>query len=328
VGAVLLEGFGAQPCRRFDTFRLPRRMGSCCASSVSRAVSIALIGDLHGFWSEADVAYFNASDYELLLFTGDLGSGTRKNGVDVARSVARLNKPALVVAGNNDAPHHLEIAAEFRLQAGLTQLMRLAPGHPLANQSESKVKLCGYCVHEVTLGACAFSVVVGRPFAMGGNELSFPEALRERYGISDMATSCQQLCALVEQASSADLIFLAHNGPAGLGAEPTSIWGCDFRPEAGDWGDEDLAAAVRHAQHIGKRVRVVIAGHMHQTSTLARVATLHHEGVLFVNPARVPRVLERDGEILRHHMVLDLTPLVDPAGQPTFSVTAREVFVP
>ena len=303
-------------------------MGSCSAPCVSRAISIALIGDLHGFWSEADVAYFNASDYELLLLTGDLGSGTRKNGVDVARSVARLNKHALVVAGNNDAPHHLDIGAEFRLQAGLTELMRLSPAHPLANQPDGKVELCGYSVHEVKLGSCAFSVVVGRPFAMGGNELSFPDALRERYGIADMAASCERLCELVERASSTDVLFLAHNGAAGLGEEPTSIWGCDFRPEAGDWGDDDLAEAVRHAKRMGKRVRAVIAGHMHQTSSLARVTTLHHEGVLFVNPAYVPRVLERDGEIVRHHMALDLVPILDPSGQPTFHVTAREVFVP
>jgi uncharacterized protein (TIGR04168 family) len=307
---------------------------------VSPTLSIALIGDLHGHWSEADVAYFNASDYELLLFTGDLGSGTRKNGVDIARSVARLDKRALVVAGNNDAPHRLEIAAEFRLQGGLTDLMKLAPGHPLANRRAGNVELCGYSVHDVTVGERPISVIVGRPYAMGGNELSFQEALHERYDIGNMAESSERLCTLVEQAPNVELIFLAHNGAAALGDEATSIWGCDFRPEAGDWGDEDLRCAVQHAQRIGKRVLAVVAGHMHRSHQFVRTATLQHDGVLYVNPAFVPRVLEHDDGAVRHHMVLELAVLTDPAGSNAasvpnagpsstseYAISARDVFV-
>jgi uncharacterized protein (TIGR04168 family) len=285
---------------------------------VTPVLSIALIGDLHGHWGERDVAYFNASEYELLLFTGDIGSGSRKNGVDVARSLARLNKRALVVAGNNDVPHRGEIAAEFRLQGGLSELMRLAPGHPMAAQREGNVVLCGYSVHNVTLGERAFSVVVGRPYAMGGNELSFPEALLERYGITSMVESKERLCALVEQAPNEELILLAHNGAAGLGNEATSIWGCDFRQEAGDWGDEDLLCAVQHAKRIGKRVLALVAGHMHRSKTLERTATLEHDGVLYVNPALVPRVVSRNDGSVRHHMVLELAP---------DTITARDVFV-
>lgn len=278
-----------------------------------------MIGDLHGFWSEADVAYFNASDHELLLFTGDLGSGTRKNGVDIARSVARLNKRTLVVPGNNDAPHRLEIAAEFQLQAGLSELMRMAPGHPLANRPEGHVELCGYSVHEVAFGERVLSVVVGRPFAMGGNELSFPEALRERHGITNMVESSERLCGLVERTSTTDLIFLAHNGVSGLGEAATAIWGCDFRPEAGDWGDEDLRCAVQHAKCTGKRVLAVVAGHMHRSSAHGRIAALRQDGVLYINPAFVPRELEHDEGPVRHHMVLEIA---------DDSVTARDVYVP
>ncbi len=32
--------------------------------------------------------------------------------------------------------------------------------------------------------------------------------------------------------SSDTLIFLAHNGPTGLGGQKDDIWGCDFRPAA------------------------------------------------------------------------------------------------
>lgn len=289
------------------------------SSAIAQSPVIALIGDLHGHWSEADVAYFNASDYGLLLFTGDLGSGTRKNGVDIARSVARLDKRVLVVAGNNDAPDRFEIAAEFRLQGGLTDLMRLAPGHPWAQRQHGNVVLCGYSVHDVDVGGRALSVVVGRPYAMGGSELSFPEALSESYGITSMAASSERLCQLVDEATNTDLIFLAHNGVAGLGSEVTAIWGCDFRPDAGDWGDQDLRCAVQHAARVGKRVLAVVAGHMHRSKRLPRVATLRRDGVLYVNPAFVPRVLEDADGSVRHHMVLEL--MAD-------SVTARDVWVP
>lgn len=280
--------------------------------------SIALVGDLHGHWDAEDVGYFNASDYDLLLFTGDLGSGTRKDGLAIARSVARLNKRALVVAGNNDAPFGSEIAAEFRLQGGLTTLMRLTAGHALSSQSEGHVQLCGYCTQHVQLPGLELSIVVGRPYAMGGSELSFAEALAERHGITNLAQSRHRLCALIEQAPTQDLILLAHNGPAGLGAEMTSIWGCDFRPEAGDWGDEDLLHAVQHAERIGKRVLAVVAGHMHRSSELSRCATLQRASVLYVNPALVPRVFTRDNDVVRHHMALD----IGPSG-----VTVRDVFV-
>lgn len=300
---------------------MPKDWSTC--QFVLATLSIALIGDLHGHWSDADVAYFNDSNYDALLFTGDLGSGTRKNGVDVARSLARLDKRALVVAGNNDAPFRHEIEAEFRLQNGLAELMRLAPGHPFANQPRNNVVLCGYSVHDVSQRGRALSVVVGRPFAMGGNELSFSEALRDGFGIASMAASSERLCTLVEQAPTRDIVVLAHNGARGLGAERTSIWGCDFRPEAGDWGDEDLSSALEHAARVGKRVLAVVAGHMHRSSKLQRVGTLQRGGTLFVNPALVPRVLQRAESSVRHHMALEI-PAADAVDG---AVAARDVFV-
>jgi hypothetical protein len=59
------------------------------------------------------------------------------------------------------------------------------------------------------------------------------------------------------------LLLLAHNGPAGLGSEPHSICGVDWRSEAGDWGDPDLAAVLQQLQEQGRRVGLVLHGHMH-----------------------------------------------------------------
>jgi hypothetical protein len=59
------------------------------------------------------------------------------------------------------------------------------------------------------------------------------------------------------------LLLLAHNGPEGLGSEPYSICGVDWKPEAGDWGDPDLAAVLQQLREQGMRVDLVLHGHMH-----------------------------------------------------------------
>ena len=45
---------------------------------------IALVGDLHSSWDDADSAYFSKSDYHTILVTGDLGSSVGRDGVEVA----------------------------------------------------------------------------------------------------------------------------------------------------------------------------------------------------------------------------------------------------
>jgi uncharacterized protein (TIGR04168 family) len=286
------------------------RDGDDCGHGAETSTAVArvgVIGDLHGRWHEADVRYFNASPYDLLLVTGDLGSGTERNGVAIARSLARLEKPTLVVPGNNDAPYSAQIAAEFRHQRGLMELMKLAPGHGAVTEQSGQVFLCGYALHVLSLAGRRLSVVVARPFAMGNSELSFPEVLRWRYGVSSIDESSDRLRQLVDQAPDGDLIFLAHNGPLGLGATSDDPWGRDFGGREGDWGDRDLRLAIDHALDSGRRVLAVVAGHMHRTPRRPRRASVMGGGVLYVNAARVPRVFDAAHGVRRHHVALELS---------------------
>jgi len=289
---------------------------------MSQPGTIAVIGDLHGSWDDWDVAWFNASDYEMLLFTGDLGSGTGAGGVKIARSIARLAKPALVMPGNNDVAYQPAIAAEFAHQRGLIEL--LAVGSRGRSRSlggaSGRVELCGYSLHPLSLGGRTFTLLAGRPHALGGRDLSFPEHLARNYAISSMEASAARLAALVADAPTDELIVLSHNGPAGLGAEATDIWGCDFHEGAGDWGDPDLAAALEHGRALGKRVLAVIGGHMHlKTKTGApRVPQLERDGTLYLNPARVPRIQGGRTGVQRSHVRLE----IDAGG-----VRASEVLV-
>src|ERR1044071_5969224 len=102
---------------------------------------VALIGDLHSSWDAADAEYFNGSDYELLLFTGDLGSGRRNDGVEIARSLSRLTRPTLVMLGNNDADEHARISAELSYQQGRARLLQARTS---ARPSLASVRACGF----------------------------------------------------------------------------------------------------------------------------------------------------------------------------------------
>ena len=65
-------------------------------------IRIGVIGDLHTHWDDVDVVQFNRSDYDLLIFIGDLGGGTADSSLRIARSISRLTEEALVIPGNKD----------------------------------------------------------------------------------------------------------------------------------------------------------------------------------------------------------------------------------
>jgi uncharacterized protein (TIGR04168 family) len=275
--------------------------------------AVAVIGDLHSAWELEDISYFQRAEYPLLLVTGDLGHAGSHDGRRIARSFAQLAPQVLVMPGNNDAEDYPHIHAELTYRRARADLLvdAVAEGHSIPPSRES-AQLCGYSLHPVELNGFAFTVLSGRPFSMGGPELAFPQALARVHGVGSLRESSERLCALVDQASTEHVVFLAHNGPSGLGALPEDIWGRDFHPDAGDWGDPDLRVAIDYAVQRGKRVLAVIAGHMHWTvsgrDSLHRRWQLQHDEILYVNAARVPRVFMQDGRVARHHVHLDLRP--------------------
>jgi uncharacterized protein (TIGR04168 family) len=267
------------------------------------AARIAVIGDVHLGWDDHDRRHFDGSDYDLVLFVGDL-AGYLRDGRRVARNIAKLDKPTLLIPGNHDGVALAHLAAEVferpRLRAALEggQARRC---DALA-RALRPVPMGGYSCHDYQLGGRAFTVIAARPHSLGGPRLAFRHYLRNRFDVDSMSASTDRLCALVDSSKHDDLVFLAHNGPTGLGGRKSDIWGCDFRPEEGDFGDSDLRAAIDHAQRVGKRVRAVLAGHMHHRVRGGgnRRWLLEREGIVYVNAARVPRIDRRRGE--RHHV--------------------------
>jgi len=135
-----------------------------------------------------------------------------------------------------------------------------------------------------------------------------------------MDASTERLKSLIDACDDAPLLFLAHNGPSGLGDRADSIWGCDFRRKEEDWGDRDLEEAVRYATDKGHKVLATVAGHMHRKTKTGkrRPARVEKDGVLYVNAAEVPRHREINGAKRRHHVKLTIT---------ATSVTAEDLWI-
>jgi len=265
---------------------------------------MGIIGDLHTHWDETDVRQIAALGYDLLFFTGDLGGGTSESCLRMARLIARLRQQALVMPGNNDTVDINRLAAELNHQQGLNQILAITGQAGGAGA----IGLCGYSQHRIAVAGREISLIAGRPHSMGGPDLTFPDYMAQTYGIRSLAESEARLRALVDGAAG-EIIFLAHNGPVGLGGEPGDMWGCDFRPGGGDWGDTDLAAAVDYARAQGRTVLAVVAGHMHLRTKQGeeRPWQRQQEDVVYVNAARVPRIFSAADDVYRHHVELRIT---------------------
>lgn len=287
-------------------------------------IRIALIGDLHYAFDDADVIYFNRSDYDLLLFVGDLGKALPRAEFRVARRLSRLTRPALLIPGNHDVANVFQKVAEIYQVPWLMRASVLGhAGHArrLA-RTLAPVVMGGYSTHPFDFGGCTLDVVAARPYSQGGSQFNYWHTLARRFGVRSLADSAELLRQCVDQTHSDRLIFLAHNGPFGLGSGPTDLWGADFTPEPTDWGDHDLRDAVAYARAQGKRVLAVVAGHMHQTTKrlgLQRRWCAERDGVHYFNVARVPRIAPHHGRLARHHVRLTIE------GE---RVSAEERFVP
>ncbi|MBW2523170.1 MAG: metallophosphoesterase [Deltaproteobacteria bacterium] len=268
---------------------------------------IGIVGDVHMDWGAHDERWFSECGYDLLLVVGDLASRLR-DGRRVARSLARLPLPVLVIAGNHDGVRLPLLAAEAFHRDRLSDRLCSAMTGRVAQLERAlePVPLGGYSVHRFELDGGPLAVIAARPHSMGGRRLSFRRYLAQRYGVTSLSESAAHLRMLVDTVGDEPLIFLSHNGPTGLGARPHDIWGCDFRPAWGDFGDPDLREAVDYALAQRKRVVAVVAGHMHHAVRGGGVRCWHVErdGVRYVNAARVPRIIGRGRGSRHHHLLL------------------------
>ncbi len=302
---------------------------------MKKSTRIAVIGDIHLHYDAWDQVYFDQSDYDLLFFVGDLSEFFHpREALEIAERISKLSKPAIFIPGNHDVHNVFQIIAETihsRWLASLSSYYHFEY-HERLTAKINPIEVGGYSIHPYQDEHSQFDLIAARPYAMGGSFLSYAPLIRILYGVKKIEQSSRLLRRLVDLAESDSLIFLAHNGPTGLGDAPADIWGCDFDPEQGDFGDCDLEEAIEYAQSKGKQILAVIAGHMHLQTYLGpkpvwkrrgepgpeRPHIVKKDGIAYINAARVPRIFLKDGEKVHHHVCLEIS------GK---EVNVREMFI-
>ncbi|MCC5814275.1 MAG: metallophosphoesterase [Leptospira sp.] len=279
-------------------------------------LKFACIGDIHGFWEDRDTEYFNQSDYDFLLLTGDLpdhkpfSAGRKK----LYEKLNRLSIPTYMCLGNWDGANFTQLIGEVFQNRFLIQLGGM--GHikrvDRLKQSLSNIEVSSYTVTSLANENLApkgrnildskdasrfeqIGLLIGRPFTCGGPHLGFTPSLRKLFGITSMGDSVTQYKKIIDSCKGHydRIIILSHNGPTGLGDKATHIYGCDFRKEEGDWGDPDLEEAIRYAKESGFQIPLVVSGHMHHRNPKTkskRKWKVKKDDTIYLNAAKVPRM--------------------------------------
>ena len=64
-----------------------------------KPITIAVVGDVHEQWEEADNSALEGLGVDLVLFVGDFGN----ESVPIVRKISQLSVPKAVIMGNHDA---------------------------------------------------------------------------------------------------------------------------------------------------------------------------------------------------------------------------------
>lgn len=256
-------------------------------------ITIAIVGDVHDQWSAADNLALQHLQVDLVLFVGDFGN----EAVEVVREIAAVSTPKAVIMGNHDAWYSASSWGREKAPYDQSQEDRVQQQLDLLGETHVGFSKLDFPSLEV-------SVVGSRPFSWGGSIWRNSQFYCDRYQIKNFEESTAQIVASAKNTTQQNLIFIAHNGPAGLGKTTESICGRDWKAEGGDYGDPDLAEAIAQVQSLGKSIPLVTFGHMHHELKIPRgerrkLVEVRGQTVYF-NAACVPRVIRTAQDIMRN----------------------------
>ncbi|WP_324281503.1 TIGR04168 family protein [Cyanobacterium aponinum UTEX 3221] len=265
-----------------------------------KIIKIAVIGDVHDLWNEFDHEALEFLQVDLVLFVGDFGN----ESIPLISRIAQLNIPKAIILGNHDAwfsatewgrkkcPYDRTL--EDRVQQQLDILGKSHVGYSYLDFPELDI-----------------SVVGSRPFSWGGSQWKCEEFYREKYAIENFHQSSDKIIASVNKTQAQQIIFVGHNGPFGLGANPEDTCGRDWKPLGGDFGDPDFQEAIKYTQELGKNLPLVTFGHMHHSlrHTKDRLRTIINQDehkTIYLNAASTPRIQEIEGQKIHKFSLVTL----------------------
>ena len=244
-----------------------------------------VIGDVHDQWSAADNLALEHLNVDLALFVGDFGN----EAVGVVQDIAAVSVPKAVIMGNHDAWYSASSWGQKKAPYDRTKEDRVQQQLDLLGETH-----VGFS--KLDFPQLDLSVVGSRPFSWGGDTWRNSQFYRDRYNIKNFAESTEQIVISAENAAHENLIFIAHNGPTGLGKTTESICGRDWKEEGGDYGDPDLTDAIAQVQSSGKSIPLVTFGHMHHELKNPRGKRRKivevRDKTVYLNAACVPRVID------------------------------------
>ena len=198
---------------------------------------------------------------------GDISNGNIK----ILKTINNLDIPSYVVLGNHDRGND---------KSGETLIKQIRI---------LKEKFCGW---KLKVFKDYVNIVGARPCSSGGGYF----LSKEMCGVYGPLTEEESVNRIVKEASESrndlPLLILAHSGPSGLGSEPESICGKDWKLPSMDWGDRDLSLAISKIQK-ERKLDLVIFGHTHsqlkRNLGARKMFVVDKRGTAYLNCAVVPR---------------------------------------
>lgn len=263
------------------TTPIPPHVWACPRSkrvAMALSVRIVVVGDVHDDWDPLqDAKVLHSLKPDLVLFTGDFGN----ENLELVKGIGSLDIPKAAILGNHDSWNTGKVC-KTGVDPVQDQLASLGKEH------------VGY--DRLDFPQLKLSVVGGRPFSCGGDELFRSKLIADRYGVHNMEESARKIYETALGAPEGHyIVVLAHNGPKGLGSNMNDICGRDWVFEGGDHGDADLAEAIsllkRNTQF---NIPLVVFGHMHKKLAYSdnprTMLVTGDDGIVYLNGAVVPRV--------------------------------------
>lgn len=253
---------------------------------------IVCIGDIHSQWDESDEIALKNLKPDLALFVGDFGDEDLRVTARISKLAASVQFPIATVFGNHDAFFTASQGGRQRAPYDKSLTCRVTEQIELLSPYDVSYRTVAF--EKLSLSVCG-----GRAFSTGGPYWKYKQFFRKFVGVHSLEDSTNKLTNAVNATTQQSVVFLAHNGPTGLGDLPNDPCGKDWGEQpGGDYGDEDLRLAIENARQLGLQVPLTVFGHMHKnlmhgkgyrTMVKSEPDGLSDEKTVMLNAAVFPR---------------------------------------
>ena len=214
-----------------------------------------------------DVSILSKNKPDIVIFVGDISEGNIK----ILKKINSLEIPSFVMLGNHDRGH--DKTGELLLK-------------------QIRILQDKYCGWKLKIFNNQLNIIGARPCSSGGGYFLSKEMIGIYGPLTEEDSVKKIISCYKDSREDLPLLILAHSGPSGLGSEPESICGRDWKLPSMDWGDRDLSLAISKIQK-ERKLDLVIFGHTHnqlkRNLGVRKMFVLDKRGTAYLNCAVVPR---------------------------------------